>query len=136
MKIQVVTYMTIAELQQEFNACFPYLALAFFTQPRTVYQVHPAQYRIIDANTQLKRIEKNPHNAAIEICSDMTVSDLEHFFEHEFGLYVEVYRKDGTSWTDLSLAEQNANAARAKEFFIPIFARITDLDARTEWYLG
>lgn len=136
MKIQVVTSMTIAELQQAFNACFPYLSLAFFTQPRTVYQVQPVQYRITDASMPLKRIEANPHNAEVEISGDMTVNDLEHFFEREFGLYVEVNRKDGNSWSDLSLAEQNANASRAKDFHTPVFSLLPSLDARTEWYLG
>jgi hypothetical protein len=90
----------------------------------------------------LERIESYPHDAEVEIRADMTVSEFEQLFEKEFGLHVQVYRKDGNAWTEttlsdnLSLREQNNNAAEEKDCLAHITHHKDYKDARTEWYLG
>ncbi len=142
MKIQVSAHMTIAALQQAFSECFPYLSLSFFTKPHDIYQSSPVKYLITERDIFLERIEAHPHNASIEISADMKVSELEQLFEQEFGLHVQVLRKEGNSWTEttltdnLSLREQNEHGALAKDTDFHL-AHIADYqDARTEWYLG
>jgi hypothetical protein len=140
MKIQVNTSMTIAALKLAFSDCFPNLSLSFFTKPHDVFQSSPVKYLITECNMVLEGIEKHPHNADIEIYADMTVADLEQLFEQEFGLHVQVLRKEGNFWVEtaftdnLSLRAQNAILTESK-------ARNehpnTDYhDARTEWFLG
>lgn len=88
----------------------------------------------------LERIERHPHNADIEIYADMSVADLEQLFEQEFGLHVQVLRKEGNFWVEtaftdnLSLQEQNAMSPELKgDKVVP---NADYHDARTEWYLG
>ena len=141
MILQVFAHMTIADLQQKFNEYFPYLSLSFFSKPHDIYQASPVKYLITERETCLERLEDRPHNAALNIISDMTAGQLEQLFEQELGLHVQVLRKDGDSWTEttltdsLSLREQNAQAIKTKNMFCA--AQPANYhDARTEWYLG
>ena len=142
MKIFISVNMTIAELQRAFREFFPFLSLSFFTQPHDIYQSSPVKYLITERDIPLERIESYPHDAEVEIRADMTVSELEQLFEKEFGLHVQVYRKDGNAWTEttlsdnLSLREQNNNAAEEKDCLAHITHHKDYKDARTEWYLG
>ncbi|MDO8366945.1 MAG: hypothetical protein Q7T20_09125 [Saprospiraceae bacterium] len=142
MKIHVSTHMTIAALQQIFSECFPCLALSFFSKPHDIYQSSPVKYLITECNTRLEHIEAQPRNADIEISPDMKVSELEQLLEREFGLHVQVLRKEGSSWAEttftdnLTLREQNAKASTANDHDFHM-ALLSDYhDARTEWYLG
>lgn len=142
MKIQVFENMTIAAVQQAFREYFPNLSLSFFSKPHDIYQASPVKYLITELDTPLKRLELLPHNAEVEILADMTVSALEDLFEQEFGLHVQVYRKDGNAWTettltdDLSLRVQNNNAAMEQDTGAHIACHKDYKDARTEWYMG
>ncbi len=88
----------------------------------------------------LERIEKHPHNADIEIYAEMTVNELEKLFEQEFGLHIQVLRKEGNSWTEttltdkLSLYQQNKIASKTKD--LKVQTQTDYQDARTEWYMG
>jgi len=134
--------MTIASLKQAFNECFPYLSLSFFSKPHDIYQSSPVKYLITECNTLLELIEAQPHNADVEIFADMKVSELEQLFEREFGLHVQVFRKEGNVWEEttltdsLSLREQNAKAAAAKDSNLHSVPLSEYHDARTEWFLG
>jgi len=142
MKIQVSAHMTIAALQQAFSECFPYLSLSFFTKSHDIYQSCPVKYLITEVNTLLERIEAHPHNGDLDIVTDMKVSDLEQQFEREFGLHVQVMRKEGHSWTQttltdhLSLREQNEMGAKTPEHHPSLAQTAEYRDARTEWFLG
>lgn len=141
MILQVFAHMTIADLQQKFSECFPYLSLSFFSRPHGIYQYSPVKYLITERETPLDRLEDRPHNASLNIVADMTVSQLEQLFEKELGLHVQVLRKDGDSWTEttltdnLSLSDQNTQAFRAKNMLCASLPTNYH-DARTEWYLG
>lgn len=142
MKIQVTTKMTIAALQQAFSACFPYLSISFYSKPHDIYQSCPVKYLITETNDMLERLEKRPHNAEVNIFADMTVSELETLFEREFGLHVQVFRKDGNAWTEttftdnLSLREQNETALKSISPVQNETQAAENQGARTEWFLG
>ena len=142
MKIYVSTRMSIAALQQAFSECFPYLSLSFFSKPHDIYQSSPVKYLITECTTSLERIEAQPHSADVEIFADMKVSELEQLFEQEFGLHVQVLRKEGNTWEEttltdnLSLSEQNAMAAAALDSDLHSVPLSEYHDARTEWFLG
>jgi hypothetical protein len=140
MKIHITMRMTIAELQQAFSEYFPNLSLSFFSKPHEIFQSSPVKYLFTEYNLPLERIEGHPHDGDIEIFPDMTVADLEHLFEREFGLHIQVLRKEGRFWVEtaftdnLSLCAQNEMATVSKgENSSP---NVNYHDARTEWYLG
>jgi hypothetical protein len=134
--------MTIAALQQAFSACFPYLSISLYSKPHDIYQSCPVKYLITETNLVLERLEKHPHNAAVDIFADMTVGELETLFEQEFGLHVQVFRKDGNTWTEttftdnLSLREQNETAAKSTDAVHSEMQELENQGARTEWFLG
>lgn len=140
MKIQITKGMTIAALQQAFSECFPNLALAFFSKPHEVFQSSPVKYLLTDSNTTLERIERQPRNGAVDLYADMTVAELELFFEQEFGLHVQVFRKTGNTWQETTLSDQLTlgaqNAYVTEEASIQGQTPIGHHNARTEWFLG
>ena len=142
MKIQVFPNMKISEIQEAFSRFFPYLSLSFFTQPHDVYQFSPVKYMITERDIVLSRIEVSPHSAIIDIVADMTASDVEHLFEQEFGLHVQVMRKHGDVWIETtssdsqSLLKQNDYAAQVSANRIPCTDQMDFLNVRTEWFLG
>jgi hypothetical protein len=140
MKIQVTTGMTIAALQQAFSACFPNLALAFFSKPHEIFQSSPVKYLLTDSSLSLERIEKHPHNGAVEVYADITVADLEQFFEQEFGLHVQIFRKTGNTWQETTLSDQLTlgaqNAFSMEEAAVESQSSLSRHNTRTEWFLG
>ena len=132
--------MTIAELQQAFSACFPNLALAFFSKPHAIFQSSPVKYLLTESNTPLQRIEKPPHNGEVEVNVDTTVADLEQFFEREFGLHVQVFRKSENTWQETTLSDQLTlgaqNAFSKEEAAVRGQTTSGHQNARTEWFLG
>jgi hypothetical protein len=132
--------MTIAELQQAFSECFPNLALVFFSKPHEVFQSSPVKYLLTESNTPLGRFEKHPHNGAVEVYANMTVAELEQFFEQEFGLHVQVFRKSGNTWQETTLSDQLTlgaqNAYSIEEASIQSQPALGHHNARTEWFLG
>jgi len=140
MKIQVTTGMTIAELQQAFSACFPNLALAFFSKPHEIFQSSPVKYLLTESSLSLERIEKHPHNGTLEVYANMTVADLEQYLEQEFGLHVQVFRKFGNTWQETTLSDHLTlgvqNALSVEEAAVEGPSSLSHQNTRTEWFLG
>jgi len=114
MKIELSVDNTILDVQEAFHRVFPYLKLEFFNHKHGEYEGSVAQDRIRDTNRTLGSIEGNPHSGVLSIEPEMPTWQLEHLFEQEFGLHVQVFRKSGTLWLetsrtdDLTLDMQNA----------------------------
>jgi hypothetical protein len=135
MKIQVDKSRTIADLQQEFNACYPYLKLVFFTKSHKAYKNSPAKFLIHDNNTKLEALEGNPHDGVLYLEEDMPTWQVERLFEETFGLHVQVFRKCGNTWLettisdDMNLEEQNVKGKTSEnkqfEFVDPLDYRET-----------
>ena len=134
--------MTLAALRQAFNERFPNLSLSFFTKPQSVFQSSPVKYMITDLDLTLDQIQKQAHQNEIIIDDQTTVEGFEQSLEREFGLHVQVMRKDGADWEhtppadQLTLSEQNElaekrNGAPDRRNLLHEYT-----DARTEWYLG
>jgi hypothetical protein len=136
MKIEVNKDKTIAEIQQEFSAMFPFLKLVFFSKKHDAYKGSPAKFMITDRNQKLGDIEKTPVSGALFIEREMPTWQTERLFEQEFGLHVQVFRQSGNTWLetsvsdDLTLEDQNAKGQASQrhhfEFVDPIDYREQD----------
>ena len=103
MEITLNDRRTIHEIQDEFNAVFPYLKLDF------AYKSHLSEEALCKRYTnnmktlgECRTIHKNEY---FSITPDMTVSDLEHFFYNIYGLAVQVLRKSGKVWLGTTVTD-------------------------------
>ncbi|MCB0573835.1 MAG: hypothetical protein KDC61_04630 [Saprospiraceae bacterium] len=136
MKIHISTDKTIAKLQEEFSARYPYLKLVFFSKPHKAYKGSHAKFLIADGDKTLGSMEKQPKSGDLYIEANMPTWQLERLFEQEFGLHVQVFRKSGNTWLetsvtdDLTLEEQNVKGKASErhhfEFIDPLDYREQD----------
>jgi len=95
---------SIATIQQEFNAMFPYLKLEFFKHAHGVHQGGPKK-DMLNSSLALKQFAKKHVNGMIEIKETMKVSDLESSFQMLFSLSVQVFRKSAGTWIETSVTD-------------------------------
>jgi len=136
MKIEVSKDKTIAQLQEEFSAAYPYIKLVFFTKPHKAYKGSPAKFLVSDRDVTLGSLEKKPHSGVLYLEPEMPTWQVERLFEEEFGLHVQVFRKSGNTWLetsvsdDLTLEEQNIKGKASErhnfEFVDPMDYREQD----------
>lgn len=95
MKLQIKDDITVAALQAEFNAIFPFLRL----------EVKPCLTRIEDASELLLKQCRRQHNdGEFELNEDERLIDFVGRLKNEFGLVVEVYRNCGKLWIATTLS--------------------------------
>ncbi len=111
----------ISDIQQEFNAMFPYLKLEFFKHAHRVHQGNPKK-DMLNASFTLKQIRNKHTTGKIEVKENMKVSDLETEFQTLFGISAQVFRKSAGSWIETSvtdnwtLKEQNDEGKELSDF--------------------
>lgn len=95
MKLQILDNMTVAALQAEFNAMFPFLKLevkAEFTKANA------------PKNFLLRQCRRQHNNGEFDMRPQETLVDFTNRLMLEYGLLVEVYRKCGTLWIATTLS--------------------------------
>jgi hypothetical protein len=104
MQLLIKNEKTLSEIQQEFNALFPYLKLEFFSRlhgpgkPSRLKFKLPVQKKIGD-------LRKLNTPDVIKILPEMTVAKLEQLLGNELGLGVQVFRKTGGIWLETILTD-------------------------------
>lgn len=117
----VLTYQeTVKDIRKQFSCIFPYLKLEFFTEPHVVGQ--GSQFRkMVPPSTLLGEITGILREGEITLKPEDRVQDVEQAFQRNFGLPVQVFRKQKDVWLEttstdyLTLAEQNEMGRRASE---------------------
>ncbi len=101
MKIEIQDAQTISAIQDVFNATFPYLRIAFFLPmpSGTHYQSHHFEQKT------LSNFRKQSDRSALQISSDMTVSELEKHITSGYTIGVRLFRKSGKSWLETIFTE-------------------------------
>ena len=94
----------ISNVQQEFNAMFPYLKLEFFKHAHGVHQGSPKK-DMLNSNLTLKQFSKKHIDGTLEIKETMKVSDLENSFQMLFSLSAQVFRKSAGTWIETSVTD-------------------------------
>ena len=111
MKIQLYYNRKVEEIREEFNSSFPYLKIVFVnridnTKAASVIEEVEPTARLIDVTGVLKE-------GAIDIRPTDSIKEVEQRFEKQYGLSVQIFRKQNGVWMDtdvtddLTLHEQN-----------------------------
>lgn len=87
----------ISELQDEFNALYPYLKIEFLKHPYTSTP-HNLKKDTYPANVMLRDCRMNHSSGVISLVDDMKVSEFEKLLNESYGLYAQVFRQSGNVW--------------------------------------
>src|SRR5215204_3797388 len=90
---------TVKDVKKQFSNAFPYLKLEFFTQPHMVGQGSPL-LRMVPQSTLLGEITGMLREGELPVYPDHTVNEVEHSFQQQFGLPVQVFRKQKDLWLE------------------------------------
>lgn len=104
MQILITNKKTIAKVQEEFSAAFPWLKLEFFAKPSKVGGVSSKKL-IRNTGTTLGDSRSIHTKGNLTITPNMTVGNLLQSFMDVYGLSVKLLRKSGRSWINTSLTE-------------------------------
>lgn len=103
-QIEIVDDRTIASVQSEFHAQFPYLKIEFFKAPHKIGEAS-AKNLIYSSSRFIRECRVNRNSSSINISESMTVNELEETFSSQFGLSVQVFRKSGNVWLETSATD-------------------------------
>ena len=120
MFLHIADTMSIADVQERFAECFPFLKIEFYSQTHKRFAETESGYQI-PPPTPLADVRSRHANGVLEIKSWHTVAKVEKELKDLFGLNAQVFRTgpDGswiqTSLSDnLTLQEQSEIAMRTK----------------------
>ncbi len=114
MKIVVSKNKKLKTIQEEFQTCFPFLKLEFYTISHRVGE-GSVKTNALNPNLTVGETPKFNKDSTINIDKFMKVSELEKVFSNTFGLNVQVFRKSNNMWLQTtitdnwSLEKQNRN---------------------------
>jgi hypothetical protein len=106
MILQIFDSLTIEEVQERFNECFPYLKLAFYSKPHKIFQPSDDGDEYI-SKIRLSDIRKNHDNGVLEIKSWYKTARVEADLKEYFDLNAQVLRLDlkSNSWVQTYLSD-------------------------------
>lgn len=102
MKIIITSEKLIKDIQDEFNMVFPFLRIEFFMKSNRKSK------ETVDKISNLLTIGnayKIKEPKKIEISPFMTVKDLGKDFEKQFGTTIQLYRKLGNLWLEITFTD-------------------------------
>ena len=102
MTIIITTEKLIKEIQEEFNKLFPFLRIEFFIKSN--YKSREAVIKASGMHT-VANIYNSLKLPTIEISPCTIVKDFENDFENKFGMYVQLYRKSGNLWQEITITD-------------------------------
>ena len=105
MQLHLTKESRIADVQQQFNKCYPYLKMEFTAQHIHVGATH-VKRSLIPSDTLLRSVTHIEFPCQINIDRSMTVASLESYFEQKTGLHVQVFRSSGSLWLITTATDQ------------------------------
>ncbi len=116
MIIEIDDKVRISDLKDTFHAVFPFLGIEFFSAAHDWGKASPVESRLSPDKTigELRTVQ-GP--ASMEIYAWHTTGAVEQEFGKIFGLYIQVFRRDGAAWlqtveTDTRTLEEQNQAGR------------------------
>ena len=105
MFLQISDAMTVEEVQDRFNDCFPFLKIAFYSKPHQLYEGSNKKYRC-DGARKIGNIRKKHFNGVLEIKSWDTTASVEEKLKEIFGLNAQIFHYDATGcWIQTTLSD-------------------------------
>jgi hypothetical protein len=120
MIIDINDSLSIGEISDSFAAAFPYLSIVFFTEPHQWGEASSLKQRIEPGKT-IAEVRKLHQPGAMEIHAWHKTGTVEQEFGKLFGLYVQVFRREGAAWVQTAgtdpraLEEQNEAGRNASQ---------------------
>ncbi|MBS1668581.1 MAG: hypothetical protein JST58_14485 [Bacteroidetes bacterium] len=104
MELTIEKNSKIGDIQNAFNAYYPYLKIEFFKplEPTTKKTVKPEK---ILANETIGKVSHIHTVITIKTSGSITVAQLEKDFLDKLDLNIKLYRKCGTLWIETTLTE-------------------------------
>lgn len=112
MKILLHSERTIQEVKEEFNTVYPFLKIEFFSKRHKPGE-GSTEFDELDPSAELIDVTGALKEGIIDINPTDTVKDVEQKFQQQYGLPVQIFRKQKGVWhettvtDDLTLQEQN-----------------------------
>ena len=106
MNIQIHSSQHILDVQNAFSAIYPHLKLQFFSKAHGENKGSFSKFLIHDRNTLLAALNPALTEGSVSIAADTKTWALEHAFETEFQLHVQVFRQSGSIWLETSISDQ------------------------------
>ena len=124
MFLHIVDSMTVEEVQDRFNECFPLLTIEFFSVPHKPFQSTDVQYRY-GSKELIGDIRTNHAKGAMEIKSWFTVARVEKELWERYGLHAQIYRLGAngeavqtTASDEFTLYEQSQMVLEAQRYAV------------------
>lgn len=116
MKIHIDDQRNISEIQENFNATFPFLKIEFFKKPHETGEASPMS-EMLPTDSTLGKWRTIHNEGDLVFTAETTVDEVEKGFQDKFGISAQVFRKSGAVWLETSatdswtLKEQNEQGA-------------------------
>ena len=101
MILYISSYKKISDIQEDFNAAYPFLKIEFY---QTAGKPGSAVRQKLNKTSSLA-IAGLWAAGELEIYDTMTVGQLEKTFRDKFGITVQVSRKSGTLWLETTMTD-------------------------------
>lgn len=104
MQLRIDGARTIAEVQHDFNAVYPFLKIEFFRLPwRKEVNTSPAN--LLDRSLKINDARRRQYNGELEVMDSMKVYELERQLNEQYGLNAQVFRKSGRIWLETTMTD-------------------------------
>jgi hypothetical protein len=104
MIITITPTRQICDIQNEFNAVFPFLKIEFFFGKPTINNGYGAA-QLISNKKSIGDAQTLITNGIIEIDATTKVNELEKKFKEEFSLAAQIFRKSGNLWIETTMTD-------------------------------
>jgi hypothetical protein len=104
MTIQLNPHSTLGDLQEKFNATFPFLRIVFFSKGHETGKGTEKKF-IKDPQTLIAECSAKKDANLISFNTFTTVGELEKMFEEKLGLFVQVFRRSGNLWLETTATD-------------------------------
>ena len=101
-EIKITSDSLVMDIQKSFNLFYPYLKVEFSTNPQGILSL---KNHVVTPETNVGKITKIPASVTIDLNEDRTIYEIEQDFAKQLGLLLQVFRKSGKVWNEISLTD-------------------------------
>lgn len=115
---------TLADIQEKFNECFPFLKIEFYGRPHH-RKAGRTEKEILSSLKKVGEVSRTHREMPLEIMSTHTVAHVENDFKKLYGLEIQLFRKSNSDWVPtantetLTLRQQEAISENERETSLP-----------------
>lgn len=104
MLLEIDESKTIADIQDRFSLCFPYLKIEFYRKPHH-WGESTSTKDLVAPQTYIRDIRKVRLPGILEIKSTYKTGEVEQLFKKFFGLNVQIFRLENNQWRETTKSD-------------------------------